>query len=462
MAAGVSADDITRSPLGAVRKDAAGVLSPEVSGIPASFWGDTSSQTLHDLIPPYSSTALPEARALLRRIMLAQITPPLGQSGAADLLLGRVDHLFESGALDQADALLSAVVIDEPALFDRWFDVNLLLRQPDRACLPAHARPALATEINKRVYCLAQNGDWSAAATALSLGATIGAVSPEDTDLLSKFLDAEEFEDLELAPAGELTPLSFVLRHDLGEPARTRSLPLPYLAYTLHDALGWRDQIQATERLVASGAISPAALGGIYTQGRASASGGVWERVQVVQAILSDLETGSVDDLAALLDTAWMELGPRDLLPALGDLVTERLAYVDFPPAAEAKAIQLMLLAQDESFAEPFVTALPPENPLYAIFSDSLIDMQADTQLFKAIKSAFAADTPLPTERQTLLDSNRQGEAVLRALAEISDGINSDPQSVKTALQTLLYAGFSHEARRLALQFVILSEQVPI
>ena len=47
----------------------------------------------------------------------------------------------------------------------------------------------------------------------------------------------------------------------------------------MRDNTGWKAQLEAAERLARNGVLDPNQLLGLYTEEKAAASGGVWDRV---------------------------------------------------------------------------------------------------------------------------------------------------------------------------------------
>ena len=116
-------EEITVTPLGTVRRDSVGLLPPERSGLPRDLWGPTPTGQAESLIRDHPDTGVPAARALFRKILLAETDPPQPALADGALLVARVDRLLEIGALEEARALIELAGPETPELFRRWFDV---------------------------------------------------------------------------------------------------------------------------------------------------------------------------------------------------------------------------------------------------------------------------------------------------------------------------------------------------
>jgi len=208
----------------------------------------------------------------------------------------------------------------------------------------------LAPSYAHRVFCLARDGRWFDAALTLNVAETLDLMDPPDVDLLQRFLDPELFDG---APppltADRLTPLRFVLYEALGEPRTIGTLPLAYLHADLQNRVGWRDRLEATERLVQSQAFGPGMLDFLYTEAKPAASGGIWDRVDAYQVLRRALVAGDT----AHLDAALGQGCQLDLFQAhhhVGGLHRLGDGLVDRGPCPQREAIGCVerRLGQDE------------------------------------------------------------------------------------------------------------------
>ena len=123
------------------------------------------------------------------------------------------------------------------------------------------------------------SGDWNAAALTLKTAEALGFVTGEQSALLERFLDPE-IEDgaAPLPPPSRPSPLVWRMMEAIGEPMPTNTLPVAFAQADLRANAGWKQQIEAAERLARTGAVAPNRLLGLYTERRPAASGGVWDR----------------------------------------------------------------------------------------------------------------------------------------------------------------------------------------
>ena len=168
---------------------------------------------------------------------------------------------------------------------------------------------------------------------------------PPDADLLARFLEEEDATP-SLDPPADLTPMSWRILEALGEPVGTGSLPVAFAHADLRGTSGWRAQIDAAERLTRTGVMQPGRLAGIYTQRRAAASGGVWDRVRAVQALDDALGTAESGAIGTALLRAWPLFEQVDLDRAFARIFAEPLAPHDLTGSAATLQWKILLLAE--------------------------------------------------------------------------------------------------------------------
>ncbi|MEO1962064.1 MAG: hypothetical protein ABGW82_14050, partial [Paracoccus sp. (in: a-proteobacteria)] len=219
--------------------DAAGPQSPRRAGLPADLWQGSATA---DLLDPIRQTParLPAMTALMLRLLTAQLPPPIPgpadapadtDSGAdtgagpaavesGQLLLARADRLLDMGALDRAQALLMATGAGDPQIFRRLFDIALLEGDESRACDIMNTTPGIAPSFAARIFCLAQTGDWAAAAISLSGAERLRLISADQALLMQHFLDDTFVDSGEvLEPSQPMTPLNFRIFEAIGQRA---------------------------------------------------------------------------------------------------------------------------------------------------------------------------------------------------------------------------------------------------
>jgi hypothetical protein len=446
-------------PLGAPLPDGSGLLSAESAGLYRGLWQGSSTDEIVGLIAAEPRDLLPAPRALLKRLLLAELDPPSDAGIEGRLLIARIDRLLELGALDEAAALLDVAGTMTQDLFRRRFDVSLLTGAEQTACAELRNDPAISPTYPARIFCLARTEEWHTAAVTLETATALGLLSPEEDDLLARFLHPELEEELPpLGPPLRPSPLIFRLYEAVGEPLPTTNLPLAFAHADLNPNAGWKAQLEAAERLARAGAVAPNLLLGLYTERRASASGGVWERVRTVQALERALVQGKGESLSGALLEAWSHFAEAGLEAVFAEVFAARLVGRELSPEARALAFRLSLLTGDFLIAAARHVPADEEEAFLSAIALGRADMATPPgALEAAIAGGFAANR-MPDRFGLGAGTEGRGAALLRVLALFTSGAKGNYGDLRDAVAILRMLGFETVARRAALELLILAE----
>ena len=453
---------VTVTRLGQADADAAGLRSARSAGLPAGLWDGAAAADVAQALAA-GDPRLPATQALFDRILTAQLTVPArGEMAQGQLLIARVDRLIRMGNLPFARALLQSAGGDDADRFARSFDLDMLTGEDLRACSAFGRRPGLARDMALRIYCLALNGDWGAAALTLEGAEPLGVVDPATAALLARFLDDSYAEVADTLPEPQaVTPLAFHLHEAVGQPLATGSLPLIYAWSDLGQNGGWKARLEAAERLGRAGVLPPAQLAAIYTEQRPAASGGVWDRAAALQALLGAMNGGDMASLDRVLPPALARFGEAGLAPRLAGMVAANLPDAPGPGDAAEAVVTLRLLAG--------LPVEPPEG------TPSLLAWIAD---FAAGGASAGPATNDPQGRAAALAAAVDGEAgarddaaapptapqpgsglaALAAMADVDAGLDGDLTRAARGLTQLVALGYGDTARQAAVELMILPQ----
>lgn len=443
------AQDISVTPLSKINTNAVGLITPQNAGLPANFWADADAHNISRLINAQHHHKIPAARAFLNRLMVTELIPPTETAGDVATLTARLDWLMENGALDAADALLDKAGATHPDLFARWFDVKLMLSRNFQACAPLKVNQALSDDLSTKIYCLAQNMDWFSAELTLVSGKNLGAITPERAQLLSYFLDPDLMDEgPEPKIQNNSSPLEFTLREALALPRSATGTTLSQAHIDLDDAAGWLAQLRAGERLARVGAIPARYLDALYSDNKASASGGVWERVRAVSKLKQALASESPEQICTALNTAWHEMGNASLHHVFAEIFAESISIYNLPEQCIQTQIHTILMHPNFGlYLFDLIEFIPDQTVLRTILSGDFANAIPTTPIEHAILNAFTTQPPVLVS---------PAPAILSALSDTTNGTDSDPRSVERLITTLRASGFETEAQRMALQYIIL------
>ncbi|MEL7097750.1 MAG: hypothetical protein AAGM84_02870 [Pseudomonadota bacterium] len=449
---------VTVTPLEGAAARQVGLVPGDVTGLPATLWKGADGLQTAARIDRMGVPMLPAAQALFYTVLLAETDPPT--TGAAALVLARIDALMRMGALDPALALShQSGPPTTKAAFERLFDAALLAGEEAQACaVLQQARPPLA-DYREQVFCAARAGDWDTAALLLGTASALGDLSEAEANLLAQFLDPELVEGDPAIPARP-DPLSVRMLEAVGTPVSTTTLPRAFANLDLRDVAGWKAQLSAAERLAETGAIDANRLFGIITDRQPAASGGIWDRTRSIQRFDTALRTGSSDAIAKTLPDALTAARAARMAVPVAGLFADRL--LQSGAAGSAPAYELILLSPRYEEAATRFPEQAADRPLLGALAagDTATISELQDPLQDAVRRAFGQDAPAPDARLIeMARGDALGPALLDVLTQLDRGARGDLQTLSRALVTLRVLGLEDTARRAALQVLLMERQ---
>lgn len=242
-----------------------GTLYPSNGGFSDSFWSGSDRLRIEQLLAraPIVS-ADPVLRNLARRIVLTKASAPPGAAPKALLTL-RLQRLLDAGLVDEAGALAATASLPDDAEFARvQADAILLANRAPDACGPATATRQTSADVfwmQLRAYCATLSGDTASAELTQQVLQAQGHNDPAYDTLVQDILDKKSLRPGAIA---EPTALHIFLLQQAGLPvteAVARNMGTPEnLLVALDHRNPPRARFEAAERIVATGALSPAQL----------------------------------------------------------------------------------------------------------------------------------------------------------------------------------------------------------
>ncbi len=449
---------VTVSRLDEVSVAAVGLLPASVTGLPRDLWRASATSDLTAALARQDVLAFPAMQALLYTLLLAEAAAPANSGSGHAFLKARIAKLLELGAVEPAQALLERAGPQTPALFGLWFDISLLSGTEDAACNSLNEKPFLSSSIAARVYCAARGGDWAAAAVMFDSAVALDLIDGTERQLIGIYLDPELAEGAAPpVPHVQMTPLVFRLFEAAGAPLPTTSLPRVYAMSDLRDTVGWKAELEAAERLTRTGALSENRLMALYTARRPAASGGIWDRVAAIRRFDSAIQSRDPAAVAAALGPAWRAMQEVHLELPFARFYAADLGELPLSGGARDIAFTVGLLSPDyEAVAAAFNPQSDDARFLVALARGTPHSVSVRDPLARTIAQAFAAEGA-PEALRPLLERNRLGEAILRAMALFSTGAAGNLGQLETALQGLRAMGLEDSARRASLQLMLLN-----
>jgi len=446
-------DPIEVSVLAPVKTEGVGLLSPEATGLPYDLWHGMSELRVRNLILKTPITGVPATRDLFSQLLLARTIAPSGSGQGDSLLIARVDRLIEKGRLQAASALIEAAGPPSSDLFERMFDIALLNDAADRACRILRKSSDLSPADQIAIFCQIVTDNWQEAEAALAQARDQKSIPAHISNLLGRFLDPEFGEGLpppELSQS--LSPLEYVLRDSFGFSLPRTSLPLAFRHIGLSGRAGLRERILAAEALTAARAIPGNLLFAAYRESRPAASGGAWERANAAQKLDARIDD---EDWAAALERALEQFEPLGLMTAFAEEYRPTLTN----KTGRSAGLHLIKVLSGQFDGVLPSTASKPVRLAYHLGRGERAP--APTAIFTAAFDGLAGTLPSiePAKRMgELIEGNRIGEALLKAIGLLSVGNEIDPDDLQTALYAISQAGLHDIALKIAVQTLVLED----
>lgn len=455
-----AAPEVTVMPLDAAITRRLGLLPFRVTGLPPQMWTGSDPDMLHFKLRSAARQRISAAQELLLMLMLAEADDLRPDAAGLRWTEARLDTLLDLGAVEPALALVQQADATRSAgLMERWFTLALLSKQETGPCTALSDAPALAPSDALRIYCIARLGDFDTAALLFGTAGALDLLSESDEALLARFLDPDLFAQDPL-PRAPVRPdaLTFRLFEAAGEPLSTAPLPRAFAHADLSEDAGWKAQLEAAERLARAGVLPSNQLLGLYSDRKAAASGGIWDRVDAVQDLEAALQADAPKKVSTTLPAMWRGMQAAGLEVVFADLFAERLSPLTLDGAAARVAHDMALLSRR------YETAPLPVNPdtrarfLASVAAGTPDPDLAETDMAQRVASAFGPNA-VPTEGLNAVEPSAIGGALLRVLGDLADAGRGDAHALQTALSDLRALGLEDLARRTALQMLILRDE---
>jgi len=447
-------NDIQVSTLNSSEYQAIGLLPIYVTGIPTTIWRNSSFDDLE-----YSFKTMPTFRyspiqELVYSLLLAEARPPLNEPSRYAFLEVRLDKLLNYGAVDPAIALVERASPVPERMIPQLFDISLLSSNNFPICEPVFQNTENRDLQAELIYCYARKGDWLTAHLILETEKVLGDLSDHEISLLSRYLEVDFNVDLSalLPPPDSITPLEYRLYEAIGEPIPAEYLPIQYSQSDLSGENGWRAQVIAAERLSLTGAIPENQILGIYTNHSPGASGGMWDRIKVINDL--DAALDDKENLEKSFQDAWKIFKQTNQLTVFAKLFGLRVFEENLSPKSKKIAANLLLLTNNFKITEGY---WDPSDIRFGLTAGDFSQVKVSDETEKIILQIFT-EPSVPFLVEQKLNQGKLGEVILNALLQFELGIEGNLKDFSESLSTLNLIGLETTARRAALTHLVLGK----
>lgn len=442
-------------PLDAPVGDGAGLRDAGDLGLDADMWGRSSARDLARALGrvQINASTAPSLQSFYLELISTRFAPPIDAVIDQSFFLARIDRLLSLGHLDDAASLIEAADMADAETFRRRFDIALLQGGETEMCRLIEQTPDLSPTYPARIFCLARLGQWDVAALTLGNAETLGILSKTEDQLLLHFLDPELFEGEPVPPAPRLpSPLLFRLYEAVGERISTAGLPVAFAVADLSTTVGWKTRLRAAERLAATGALPMDALLKVYQEQEPAASGAEWDRVAALQSLVQAVQRGSDSAIATALPDAWNAAQEAGFARPFANWIAPQLS--NKLDGGRDTLFEIALLAEDTERASAVANGSVQDRFLLAL-AEGAPPPPGHDPLSRAVLRGLSAISPGP-EYQALIEGDRKGEALFRALAQLNEGAAGNPNATANSLAFLRTLGLDGLARQIAVELILM------
>ena len=425
-------NDIQVSTLNSNEYQAIGLLPIYVTGIPTTIWRNSSFDDLEysfKTMPTFSYSPIQE---LVYSLLLAEARPPLNEPSRYAFLEVRLDKLLNYGAVDPAIALVERASPVPERMIPQLFDISLLSSNNFPICEPVFQNTENRELQAELIYCYARKGDWLTAHLILQTEKVLGDLTDREISLLSRYLEVDFNVDLTalLPPPESITPLEYRLYEAIGEPIPAEYLPIQFSQSDLSGENGWRAQVIAAERLSLTGAIPENQILGIYTNHSPGASGGMWDRIKVINDL--DVALDDKENLEESFQDAWKVFKQTNQLTVFAKLFGLRVFEENLSPKSKKIAANLLLLTNNFKITEGY---WDPSDIRFGLTAGDFSNVKVSNETEKIILQIFT-EPSMPFLVEQKLNQGKLGEVILNALLQFELGIEGSLKDFSESLST--------------------------
>ena len=447
-------DNIKVSTLASNEYQAIGLLPIYVTGIPTTIWRNSSYDDLvfsFKTMPIYKYSPIQE---LVYSLLLAEARPPLNEPARYAFLEARLNALLNYGAVDPAIALIEHASPLPERMIPLLFDISLLSSNNFPICDPIFQNTENRDLQAELIYCHARKGDWLTAHLILKTGAALGDLNSQEISLLDRYLEVDFNVDMNalLPPPEIISPLEYRLYEAIGEPIPAEYLPVQYSQTDLSGENGWRSQVIAAERLSLTGAIPENQILGIYTSNNPGVSGGIWERVKVVQDL--DLAIENEENFEYFFQKAWRVFKKTDQLTVFAKMFGLRVFDKNLSVESKEIAANLLLLTNNFGLTKSYWNS---SDIRFGLTTGDFSQVKVSNEIEKTILKVFT-EPSMPFLVEQKLNQGKLGEVILNALMQFEKGIDGNLKDFSESLSTLNLIGLDTTSRRAALTHLIVGK----
>ena len=246
---------ILESNLGLISLNSIGIVAAENLELPKDIWKDSKESTLTSILRNFPEIRLLEGNIFLRKLLIAEGSPPITDDTKSEFLVQRLKSLMELGALEEVDTILKLANSNSKSLLEVWKDNALLTNRLSNYCEKIALYPNLETEEEIKILCLANRKEWKTANFVLKSSVLLGNISKVNEELLLLYLDPKFNTSTNFAEEEVLSPLTFYLGKILSIRLKDKNLSKKYYFLDINNKNDFDKRLAAKKMYIKSGSL---------------------------------------------------------------------------------------------------------------------------------------------------------------------------------------------------------------
>ena len=246
---------VLESSLGLISLNSIGIIAAENLELPKDIWKDSKESTLSSILRNFPEIKLLEGNIFLRKLLIAEGSPPIMDDTKNEFLVQRLKTLMELGALEEVDTILKLADSNSKPLMEIWKDNAFLTGRLSDYCEKITSYPNLETEEEIKILCLADRKEWETANFVLKSSSLLGNIPKINEELLFLYLEPKFSTSTNFAEEEVLSPLTFYLGKILSIKLKDRNLSKKYYFFDIDNKYDFDKRLAAKKLYIKSGTL---------------------------------------------------------------------------------------------------------------------------------------------------------------------------------------------------------------
>ncbi len=456
---------VLESQLGLVSLNSLGIISAETLELPKTIWEDSEESKLIFLLQNFPKIKFLEGNIFLRKLLIAEASPPRMENTKSEFLEQRLNNLMELGALEEVDNILKLANPNSKELMQIWKDSALLSGRIEGFCESILLSPNIRIEEAVRILCLANRNEWETAAFVLNSRMVLESLDPIHQELLFLYLDPDFNTNINFEEKEIHSPLTFYLSEVLSIKFREQDLPIKYYFSDLNNGYNFDRRLTAKKEYIKSGLIPFSQIlvelrELYYEQNNLHES----ELLSSIDDLILEDGSTSAESLQQLFLSLSFKFDEPNLLIPYLKFFSKKIenSYRKKPLKKAYEIFSLSFLLGDSWFpialkgANRYPELLFAKNIKSRNLTEEIIEKEKNCDKFcLSITKSMLQTQNDEYKFRNPPKNEKVGEKLLMALTLLANGEKSSPENVAKGLSLMIEAGQRKMAEKFSVELLV-------